>query len=409
MFAFNCLEFSLIIDRIELTVFIEDLDTVLHNDALDLSVFDQDFLRTPAVLDRDAFFFCFSDLILGCRHFIRSFQTVHLNSRRTGSERCSCNVDRNVSAADHDCLSMQDGITACLVGFSQEVNAADSILFVRDVGFSAGLHTDGNIECLVTFFTQIFDRDVFADFNTAADVSTHHTDDFDLSINNVFLKTEVRDTVSQHAARFLFFFKDRYRIALLTEIVSSRESGRTRTDDSDLVVIPLFAYIVVAFRYITALSIEFLQSDEFLDLVDCDRTVDRSSCAAFFTALVADHAAYCRERVILFDQLEGIHISAFGSHTDVALYCQVGRTSCLAGCSTCFINVELRVITEVLVPLVRSPLLGIGKFCLRIFDLGTVFQAELLSEFCGAYRADFNALAAGNALICLNMSTVSGS
>ena len=57
--------------------------------------------------------------------------------------------------------------------------------------------------------------------------------------------------------------------------------------------------------------------------------------------------------------------------------------------------------------LVLAPFEASGQFLLGILDFA-LFGAELLTEFYGACRADFNALAAGYALFFFNVGTVSG-
>lgn len=53
--------------------------------------------------------------------------------------------------------------------------------------------------------------------------------------------------------------------------------------------------------------------------------------AGLFAAAVADVAADGGEGVLFFDELERIHVAAFGCHADIALNGNVCRTVALAG------------------------------------------------------------------------------
>ena len=83
------------------------------------------------------------------------------------------------------------------------------------------------------------------------------------------------------------------------------------------------------------------------------------------------------------------------------------RTSSLTRCCTCLIAIDLGIVTIVIVPLVRSPLLVIRKLALRISNLCAVLLAKLLAELSSADRTYLYALTAGNTLLLLNMCSVS--
>ena len=85
----------------------------------------------------------------------------------------------------------------------------------------------------------------------------------------------------------------------------------------------------------------------------------------------------------------------------------MSRAGSLAGGSTCFVAVDFSIFTIVDIPLFSTPCLSVGKFGNRIFHFA-VHGAEFLTELGSADRADFYALAAGNALCGIDMGTVSG-
>jgi hypothetical protein len=75
----------------------------------------------------------------------------------------------------------------------------------------------------------------------------------------------------------------------------------------------------------------------------------------------------------------------------------VSRAGDLARRGAGFVHDELTVETEIRVPLIRSPLMVEGVKRLFDFDFGLVF--ETLAQAKGVHRADFDAFAAGDALI----------
>ena len=86
----------------------------------------------------------------------------------------------------------------------------------------------------------------------------------------------------------------------------------------------------------------------------------------------------------------------------------MSRTCGLAWRSTGVIAVDLSIFAVVDIPFVRSPCLSVRQFAQRIFHFA-MNCAELLAEFRSADRADFHALAAGNALFRIHMGTVCAS
>ena len=157
------------------------------------------------------------------------------------------------------------------------------------------------------------------------------------------------------------------------------------------------------------LILEILGCDEGLDVVDSQSIVDSASCALELAVLMADSAAYCRERVVSLDKFKSFSVFASGCHIDVSLDGDVERACSLARCRTCRPCLDDAVLVLVVpVPLLFRPYTAFRQLALRIFDLA-VLCAELLSESDSACRADLYALAAGYALLCVDLGCVCGS
>ena len=84
----------------------------------------------------------------------------------------------------------------------------------------------------------------------------------------------------------------------------------------------------------------------------------------------------------------------------------MSRAGRLTWSRTCLINIDFCIITEILIPFIRSPFLCIRQFGLRIGNFASVLQTQLLSQFGCTNRTYFHALAAGNAFLSVHVSPV---
>ena len=141
-----------------------------------------------------------------------------------------------------------------------------------------------------------------------------------------------------------FFFKNGDIIASGTQVVCTGHSCWTSTNDGHSVIAsPHAAIILLTYRDETLVFMKLLLSDELLDLINCDRRVDSTSCTGIFTASVTDGSAYCREWIVLLDELKSIHVSAFLCQTHISLNGEMSRTGCLTWGGTGIIDIYLSI------------------------------------------------------------------
>ena len=156
------------------------------------------------------------------------------------------------------------------------------------------------------------------------------------------------------------------------------------------------------------LGLHVLLGDELFDLVDGQRLVDGAAGAGILAVLSADAAADGRERIIILDELERVGIPAVARHLDVALDGDVRRAGGLAGRRAGRPGLDAAVLVAViLVPVILAPLGVVRQLVVRILD-GAFLGAELLTQADSAGRAGLDALAAGNALLRVTLSHISG-
>ena len=119
-----------------------------------------------------------------------------------------CHVNGNISAADYDDSALQF-VGLVSKGSTKEVDRSGDTfcIFSRNASFAAALGTDGEIEGLISLFSEVVQRDVFAHVDTAFDFDTEFFDDVDFCVNDIFLKLKGRDAVGHHAARLLILLK----------------------------------------------------------------------------------------------------------------------------------------------------------------------------------------------------------
>ena len=160
-------------------------------------------------------------------------------------------------------------------------------------------------------------------------------------------------------------------------------------------------------RDIALVGLQLLLGDKLLDLVDGDGAVDVAAGAGVLAAAVADAAADGRERVILLDELERVQIAALRGQIDVALNGDVCRAGGLAGGGAGLVALDLVVVLIVRAPHMLAPVIVVRQRLLRV-DHGAGLGAQLLAELGGTGRADLGALAAGDALLGIDMGAVSG-
>ena len=175
-----------------------------------MTVFFQNFLRSPATVQIDSLFQCLFDFLIACRHFFSCFQTEHVNFRIGTSAADSRRIDCNISTSDYDYITLKSEAFFCAC-FSQEIHSSvcASGIFSTDSRLSSSLASDCRIKASVSLLSQFFDRNVFSDLNSTADLHTKLTDHIDLGSQKVFFQFVGWNTITQHTARFCIFFKNR--------------------------------------------------------------------------------------------------------------------------------------------------------------------------------------------------------
>ena len=260
-------------------------------------------LGAPAAANVRAVLNGLATLLLAGRHLGLALQAEHLNMLGTQTAGVARDVDGHVAAAHHDGAPGQR-VDLATVDLAKEVDGHGHVLGIlaRNAGKAAALAANGNVEGLKALRAQLVERHVATDFHAIAELGTHQANDLDLGLDNILLQLKAGNAVGEHAARALVFLEHDRLVALLGQVESTGQAGRTGTDDGDLLVEAAGTRRGHHRRDIAGRGIQIALGDELLDLVDSHGGVHTAAGAGILTAAVAHAAADSGQRVLALNE-----------------------------------------------------------------------------------------------------------
>ena len=239
------------------------------------------------------------------RHLVLATAVDHIGLGAEADSRAA-DIHRDIAATDDGTLLSDFGFIA-QINLTQEVHTAEHALqfFARNIQPGALLCADGHIEALVALGTELFDCDIPADFSVHLEVDTHLLQNFDFALQRCTVQTIAGYTHDEHAARLRIAVKDGDILITHTgQVVGTAQTRGAGTDDGDLLVIGLVdGAAIQTLRDIALCALEVLFGNEFLDLVNGKRLIQRTTGAGIFTAAVADISTDRGEGIVLLDEL----------------------------------------------------------------------------------------------------------
>ena len=366
-------------------------------------------LGAPAAADVSAVLNGLATLLLAGGHLGLALQAEHLNMLRAQTAGVAGNVDGHVAAAHYNGAAGQ-GIDLAAVNLAKEVDGHGHVLGIlaRNAGKAAALAANGNVEGLKALRAQLVERHVATDFHAIAKLGTHQANDLDLGLNDVLLQLKAGNAVGKHAARVLVLLEHDGLVALLGQVESAGQAGRTGADDGDLLIEAAGTRRGHHRRDIAGRGIQIALGDELLDLVDGHGSVYTAAGTGILTAAVAHTAADSGQRVLALNECQGLVIAALCRKLQIALNGNVRGASRLAGRGAGLVRLDTVIVAVVGRPLGVVPLGGIGQLLARILGhlSAGLFAAELLAELGGTGRAHLNAATAGHALVLLDLGDI---
>ena len=268
-------------------------------------------LGAPAAADVRAVLNGLATLLLAGGHLGLALQAEHLNVLGTQTAGVARDVDSHVAAAHHDGAAGQR-VNLAAVDLAQEVDGHGHVLgrLARNTGEAAALAADGNIKGLKALLAQLVERHIATDLNAIAELGAHQANDLNLCLDNVLLQLKAGNTVSEHAARALVLLEHDGLVALLGQVESAGQAGRTGTDNGDLLVEAASARRRHHGRDIAGRGIQIALGDELLDLVDGHGGVHTAAGAGILAAAIAHTAADSGQRVLALNECQRLVIAA---------------------------------------------------------------------------------------------------
>ena len=366
-------------------------------------------LGAPTAADVRAVLDGLATLFLAGGHLCLALQAEHLNMLGAQTAGVARDIDRHVAAAHHDGAAGQR-VDLAAVDLAQEVDGHGHILGVlaRNTGKAAALAANGNVEGLKALRAQLVERHITTDLHAIAELGTHQANNLDLSLDNLLLQLKAGNAVGEHAARALVFLEHDGLVALLGQVESARQAGRTGTDDGDLLVEAAGTRRGHHRWDIAGRGIQIALGDKLLDLVDSHGGVHTAAGAGILTAAVTHTAADSGQRVLTLDERQRLVIATLRRELQIALNGNVRGAGRLAGSGAGLMRLNAVVVAVVGRPLGVVPLGGVGQLLARILGhLSTrLFAAELLAQLGGAGRTHLNAATAGHALVLLDLGDI---
>ena len=262
-----------------------------------------DLLGTPTAADVRAVLNGLATLLLAGGHLGLALQAEHLNMLGTQTAGVAGHVDGHVAAAHHDGAAGQR-VDLAAVDLAQEVDGHGHVLGIlaRNTGKAAALAADGNIKGLKALLAQLIERHIATDLHAIAELGTHQANNLDLGLDNVLLQLKAGNAVGEHAARALVLLEHDGLVALLGQVESAGQAGRTGTDNGDLLVEAASARRRHHGRNIAGRGIQIALGDELLDLVDGHGGVHTAAGAGILAAAIAHTAADSGQRVLALNE-----------------------------------------------------------------------------------------------------------
>ena len=283
---------------------VKDTHAALEGDAAHTTGLVQvNFLGAPTAADVSAVLNGLATLLLAGGHLSLALQAEHLNVLGTQTAGVAGNVDGHVAAAHHNGAAGQ-GIDLAAVNLAKEVDGHGHVLGIlaRNASKAAALAANGNVEGLKALCAQLVERHVATDFHAIAELGTHQANDLDLGLDNILLQLKAGNAVGEHAARALILLEHDRFVALLGQVESAGQAGRTGTDDGDLLVEAAGARRRHHGRNVAGRGVQIALGDELLDLVDGHGGVHTAAGAGILTAAVAHTAADSGQRVLALNE-----------------------------------------------------------------------------------------------------------
>ena len=232
---------------------------------------------------------------------------------------CADSVHRNITATD-DSNFLSGKIRALIFSdITKERYGGDHAfcMLAFDTKLLISACTDGNKNSIV-FLAQTLNCDIFTDTFSKFYLNSGLKDCLNVFIQTIFRKSVVRDTVAEHSAELWKHLEYGCLMSHQLQVVSSTESTRSSTYNSDTL-----SGGRCAFRW---RNFACIVSGHTFQSTDIDGIIYDISTAAGLTRMLADKTAGCRERIILTDQTNFVGVTPLSGQCNISWDINMCRT-----------------------------------------------------------------------------------
>ena len=232
---------------------------------------------------------------------------------------CADSVHRNITATD-DSNFLSGKIRALIFSdITKERYGGDHAfcMLAFDTKLLISACTDGNKNSIV-FLAQTLNCDIFTDTFSKFYLNSGLKDCLNVFVQTIFRKSVVRDTVAEHSAELWKHLEYGCLMSHQLQVVSSTESTRSSTYNSDTL-----SGGRCAFRW---RNFACIVSGHTFQSTDIDGIIYDISTAAGLTRMLADKTAGCRERIILTDQTNCVGVTPLSGQCNISWDINMCRT-----------------------------------------------------------------------------------
>ena len=179
------------------------------------------------------------------------------------------------------------------------------------------MRTDSDIQAIV-IFVQLFKGDVFSNRHFGMYFHAGGQDGFDFRVQLFAWEAVGRNAITEHAAKLLLFFKNRYAVTHQAQIIRAGKAARTAADDRHTLAGRCLAGRIR--------NIARVVDRVALEPADVDGGVYHVAAAARLAGMLADVCTCSRHGIILADQAHGVCVPSLAHQRHIARHVHARRT-----------------------------------------------------------------------------------
>ena len=179
------------------------------------------------------------------------------------------------------------------------------------------MRADGDIQAVIVFM-ELLEGNVLSDRHAGMYLDAGGQNGLDLRIQLFPREAVGRNAITEHAAKLLLFFKNRYAVTHQAQIIRAGKAARTAADDRHTLAGRCLAGRIR--------NIARVVDRVALEPADVDGGVYHVAAAARLAGMLANICAGRRHGIVLADQAHRVCIPPFAHQSDIARNIDARRT-----------------------------------------------------------------------------------